>query len=108
MLTLRGFAPGLYAEAGAMRIPRVHDLTLAYCAKFGLTLRPFIMGNPSALAYLQGVRTTMGELNADPGLVDFDLAEHERGRTYEDLRRTATQEIHDLYAQEGEDALDRI
>ena len=27
--TLRDFAPGLYAEAGAMRIPRVHDLTLA-------------------------------------------------------------------------------
>ena len=26
--TLRSFAPGLYAEAGAMRIPRVHDLTL--------------------------------------------------------------------------------
>jgi monoamine oxidase len=30
--TLRRFAPGLYAEAGAMRIPRVHDLTLGYCA----------------------------------------------------------------------------
>ena len=26
--TLRDFAPGLYAEAGGMRIPRVHDLTL--------------------------------------------------------------------------------
>jgi monoamine oxidase len=26
--TLRNFAPGLYAEAGAMRIPRTHDLTL--------------------------------------------------------------------------------
>ncbi len=29
--TLRNFAPGLYAEAGAMRIPRAHDLTLEYC-----------------------------------------------------------------------------
>lgn len=26
--TLRTFAPGLYAEAGAMRIPRAHDLTM--------------------------------------------------------------------------------
>lgn len=26
--TLRSFAPGLYAEAGGMRIPRAHDLTL--------------------------------------------------------------------------------
>ena len=30
------FAPGLYAEAGAMRIPRVHDLTLEYCSLFKL------------------------------------------------------------------------
>src|SRR5688500_6886263 len=39
--TLRTFAPGLYAEAGAMRIPRAHDLTLAYCERFGLETRPF-------------------------------------------------------------------
>ncbi|MGQ0550630.1 MAG: flavin monoamine oxidase family protein, partial [Armatimonadota bacterium] len=30
------FAPGLYAEAGAMRIPRAHSLTIAYVDKFGL------------------------------------------------------------------------
>ena len=30
------FAPGLYAEAGAMRIPRAHDLTLEYCGQFDL------------------------------------------------------------------------
>lgn len=108
VLTLRDFAPGLYAEAGAMRIPRVHDLTLAYCARFGLTLRPFVMDNPRTLAYIQGVRTTVGELAQDPQLVDFGLAEHERGRTYDDLWRAATQEIHDLYELEGEKALDRI
>lgn len=34
--TLRGFAPGLYAAAGAMRIPRVHDLTLGHIEHFGL------------------------------------------------------------------------
>ncbi len=45
--TLRApFAPGLYAEAGGMRIPRAHDLTLAYCELFGLPMRPFVMGNP--------------------------------------------------------------
>ncbi|MGH2685756.1 MAG: flavin monoamine oxidase family protein, partial [Actinomycetota bacterium] len=32
--TCRDFAPGLYAEFGAMRIPRAHDLTLAYCDLF--------------------------------------------------------------------------
>ena len=28
------FSDGLYAEAGAMRIPRSHLLTLAYCEQF--------------------------------------------------------------------------
>jgi len=54
--TLRTFAPGLYAEAGAMRIPRVHDLTLKYVNLFGLELRPFMMGNPKGLAYIGGKR----------------------------------------------------
>ena len=39
--TLRSpFAPGLYAEAGGMRIPRAHDLTLRHCDLFGLPMRP--------------------------------------------------------------------
>ena len=54
--TLRCFAPGLYAEAGGMRIPRSHDLTLEYCERFGLELRPFVMGNPKALVHLGGQR----------------------------------------------------
>jgi monoamine oxidase len=50
--TLRTFAPGLYAEAGAMRIPRAHDLTLQYCRHFGLATRPFVMGNPLGLVHV--------------------------------------------------------
>src|SRR3972149_6142162 len=35
--TLRDpFTEGLYAEVGAMRIPRAHSLTMAYIEKFGL------------------------------------------------------------------------
>ncbi len=44
--TIRDFAPGLYAEAGAMRIPRVHDLTLAYCELFGLRAAAVRHGQP--------------------------------------------------------------
>src|SRR5712691_9396771 len=40
--TLRDpFADGLYAEAGAARIPDSHDLTRGYAAEFGLQLVPF-------------------------------------------------------------------
>ena len=42
VLTLRDpFDDGLFAEAGASRIPTSHDLTLGYARKFGLTLIPF-------------------------------------------------------------------
>ena len=40
--TFRNFEePGLYAEAGAARIPRNHDLTLKYVREFSLPLEPF-------------------------------------------------------------------
>ena len=42
VLTLRSpFADGLYADAGAARIPHSHDLTLAYARRFDLELVPF-------------------------------------------------------------------
>src|SRR5687767_1250340 len=40
------FAPGLHAEAGAMRVPAAHTLTMAYIKKFNLRLLPFTMNNP--------------------------------------------------------------
>src|SRR5918999_458413 len=64
--TLRSFAPGLYAEAGGMRIPRVHDLTLRYCELFGLGMEPFVMGNPRGLVHVGGQRLTAEEARTDP------------------------------------------
>jgi monoamine oxidase len=106
--TLRDFAPGLYAEAGAMRIARIHRLTLAYCQLFGLELRPFVMENPHALVYIAGKRWTYEQVNREPDLLGFDLHEQERGRTYEQLWHEATREIRELYQREGPAALKRI
>ena len=99
--TLRSFAPGLYAEAGAMRIPRVHQLTLAYCDHFGLEMRPFITANPKALVYVGGERCTMADVAADPGRLPFQLAEHEIGRSVDDLWEAATADIRALLDQHG-------
>ena len=42
VFTLRNFdEAGIYAEAGAARIPRDHDLTLKYVRELGLPLEPF-------------------------------------------------------------------
>ena len=55
--TLReGFSSGLYAEAGAMRIPARHKLTLHLCKIFGLQLTEFINDNSEALIYINGER----------------------------------------------------
>jgi len=43
------FADGLYAEAGAARIPYNHDLTLKYVKLFGLPLEPMYPAQLSAL-----------------------------------------------------------
>ena len=71
------FAPGLYGEAGAMRIPRSHKLTLALIEKFGLQVYPFTLSNPNAYCYLHGKKLRMAKILANPGLLDFDLFPHE-------------------------------
>jgi monoamine oxidase len=106
--TLRDFAPGLYAEAGAMRIPRVHDLTLAYCELFGLELRPFVMGNPRTLVHIAGQRMTVAEADAQPDRLPFDLADHERGKTWTQLWNEATSEFRQRYEQGGVESLDGL
>jgi monoamine oxidase len=103
--TLRDFAPGLYAEAGAMRIPRVHELTLEYCRLFGLELRPFVTGNPNTLICIGDARVTLEQAGRTPEVLPFELGEHERGRTYEELWDDATRELIERYEREGEEGL---
>lgn len=91
--TLRRFAPGLYAEAGAMRIPRVHDLTLGYCERFGLELRPFLMGNPRGLVHVGGKRMTAEQAGLAPDDLGFAVADHERGRSFSAMWEDATRDM---------------
>lgn len=106
--TLRGFADGLYAEAGAMRIPRSHDLTLEWCARYGLELRPFVMGNPHGLVHVGGQRMTAAEADADPDRLGFAVAEHERGRTCTDLWEAAIAPERELLERDGPAAWEQI
>jgi monoamine oxidase len=106
--TMRGFAPGLYGEAGAMRIPRVHDLTLGYCAEFGLELRPFVMGNPKALVYVGGQRMTATQAEADPVRLAFDLAAHERGRSFAEMWDESTADLRALLERDEDAGWEQI
>lgn len=55
--TLRDpFADGLYAEAGATRVPNHHHFTLQYAELFGLTLDPFEPPDSPSIYYVRGKR----------------------------------------------------
>ena len=50
------FSDGLYAEAGAARIPDNHDLTLKYVKEFSLPLEPFYPNRLNAVRFDRGSR----------------------------------------------------
>jgi monoamine oxidase len=97
------FLPGLWGEAGAMRIPKSHDLTLAYVEKWGLSVSPFTMGNPKAYLHLQGRSMRFEEVAADPSRVAEGFAAHEAGKTCDSLWQEALAPFAARLAQKGPD-----
>jgi monoamine oxidase len=82
ILTMREpFAPGLYGEAGAMRIPRSHALTLAYVEQFRLPVAPFTLHNPEAFCHLGGRRHRWREIDANPSLLS-GMSEQDHAMSY--------------------------
>src|SRR5215469_1647855 len=80
VLTLREpFSDGLYAEAGAARIPDNHDLVLHYVKHFGLTLVPFYPNKLTRVWVLGGKRIRVqAGTELDLSQVPFDLTVEER------------------------------
>lgn len=74
------FARGLYGEAGAMRIPRSHELTMAYVDKFCLSTSEFPMGNPNAYVYIGGVKRRLAECIENPECMGFEVSDVEKGK----------------------------
>ncbi len=107
--TLRApFAEGLHAEAGAMRIPSTHHLTLHYLKHFGLDVFPFTMSNPKCYYFLQGQRLRIEDCQANPALLPYQLEVKEQGKSLGQLWEEATKEFKDLIAEKGDDAWDEI
>lgn len=75
VLTLREpFAPGLHAEAGAMRIPTAHVLTTAYLQQLGLPTLAFTGASLNAFVHLGGRRRLAREVLRDPACLGRSLA----------------------------------
>ena len=86
VLTLRDpFPDGLYAEAGATRIPNHHHFTLKYVELFGLTLDPFAPLDVASVYYVRGkrIRVIPGQQVEWP----HDLTAEERALGLEGMRQ---------------------
>lgn len=63
-----------------MRIPRSHELTMAYIDKFGLETCEFPMGNPNAYVHVGGVKRRLAECIENPECMRFEVADVEKGK----------------------------
>ncbi len=105
ILTLREpFADGLWAEAGAMRIPRSHVLTMALIERFGLSTQPFTMGNPQAYCWFCGTRVRQSELPGNAAVLGFDVAELQHHASIDDLWAAALEPFSARLATDGDAA----
>ena len=102
------FSDGLYAEAGAMRIPKAHDLTMGYVDKLNVKVAPFTMGNQNAYYYLHGKRFRIKDANANPDALGFEVAPHERGKTAAQLWADCLKPIVQMLEEQGSAAWPEI
>lgn len=109
IFTMRApFAEGLHAEAGAMRIPSTHDLTLHYCKKFGLELYPFTMGNPNAYVYTFGQKLRVQDYRERSDVLEEYLTPEERATTVQAMWSEAIKEFAAMVNARGDAAWDEI
>ena len=109
ILTLRHpFSDGLFAEAGAMRVPKNHLLTLAYIDKFGLNTAPFINYHPSAYIFINGKKIRRGEEEQTTEFFGYELTPTEKQKSAEELWLEAIQPFIRKVAKEGSSAWDSI
>jgi monoamine oxidase len=95
--TLRSdFRDGQYLEAGAMRIPHTHLLTLEYIKKFQLPVNRFINETPNDIIYVRGIKTRLKIYKNNPDILGFPVAPHERGKTATQLLQHAIKPVTDF------------
>lgn len=79
------FSSGLYFNAGPMRIPETHELTLTYIRKFKLPLNLFINKTASDIIYTNNIKTRLSIFEKNPSILGYPILENEKGKTAEEL-----------------------
>ncbi|HEY2980172.1 MAG TPA: flavin monoamine oxidase family protein [Anaerolineales bacterium] len=102
------FAAGLYGEAGAMRIPRAHQLTMAYIEKFELATSDFPMGTAQAYVHVGGIRHRQAEVQANPELLGFETSGLEKGKLSGQFWEETIRPLVQLVEKEGDAGWEQI
>ncbi|WP_142317357.1 flavin monoamine oxidase family protein [Bacillus sp. AFS017336] len=90
--TLRSpFSNGLYLNAGPLRIPNIHHLTLEYIRKFKLPVNEFINETPNDIIYANGIMTNEANYKINPDILNYPVAQNEKGKTSNALLNQALQ-----------------
>ncbi|MRR79034.1 flavin monoamine oxidase family protein [Bacillus anthracis] len=79
------FSRGLYFNAGPMRIPDTHKLTLAYIRKFKLPLNLFINKTASDIIHTNNIKKRLSIFEKNPSILGYPILEREKGKTAEEL-----------------------
>ncbi|WP_028402390.1 flavin monoamine oxidase family protein [Ectobacillus panaciterrae] len=99
--TLRSpFSNGLYLNAGPLRVPDIHHLTLEYIKKFKLPVNQFINRTPMDILYVNGIKTHLNTFERYPDILNYPVAPNERGKSSEQLLDRAMQPIIDFINQD--------
>ncbi|MDR7001367.1 flavin monoamine oxidase family protein [Neobacillus niacini] len=98
--TLRGdFRDEQYLEAGAMRIPSTHLLTLEYIKKFQLPVNRFINSTPNDIIFVKGSKVRLKAYEQNPNILGFTVLPHEKGKTAKELLHLAIKPVTDFINQ---------
>lgn len=102
--TMRGFASGLHAEAGAAYIGEHHKLTRHYAGELAVRMRPVVVESGTALMHFNHRTVTFGDAANNPGSQPFTLPGPEAGKTTAKMWREATAPVRAVLEREGEKA----
>lgn len=98
--TLRSpFSDGLYLNAGPLRIPNIHHLTLEYIRKFNLPVNEFINETPNDIIYANGIITKQSIYKNNPDILNYPVSLNEKGKTSDELLDQALQPFIDFINQ---------
>ncbi|XP_075769755.1 L-amino-acid oxidase-like isoform X2 [Pelodiscus sinensis] len=91
ILTHRDETDDWYAELGAMRLPSTHRIVREFVRQFKLRLNKFSQTDDNAWVMVNGVRTKAGTVRQKPDILNYTLADGERGKSAEELYRGVLQ-----------------